>query len=230
MAGDHPSLIREGQQPVVDGSQDLPGVAPGQIGSSNRTGKESVTGNQQILLGKVQTDAPLRVAWSMKNVSEVVGDAYHHAFFGARVGWSDVGRDHSQPARLHVHHLQQRQIVFIQQNGGSGRLLKLDRSTYMIDMRMGDDDLPESEAVLCQAQQDIGYIVAWVDHHGFAHRLVAHNGAVALQRADGEGFENHELIVGEAASGVQMASQEMLAGLPGRTKRWPHEKNGRNGT
>ena len=63
--------------------------------------------------------------------------------------------------------------------------------------------------MLCQPGQNLGYIVAWVDDHGLTGRFIAYDGAVALQRPDGKGFEDHDSIVREAARGVQMASQRI---------------------
>jgi hypothetical protein len=65
----------------------------------------------------------------------------------------------------------------------------------MVDVGVGDDDLFDLQVVLADEGENILNVVAGVDHHGFVSSLVANNGAVALQRADGENFVDHGLIV-----------------------------------
>ena len=66
-----------------------------------------------------------------------------HSLFRAGVGGSDLRRLDAQPSRLHVHHLQQRKVILIQQNRSARRPLELYCASNVIDMRMGHHDLPE---------------------------------------------------------------------------------------
>jgi len=61
----------------------------------------------------------------------------------------------------------------------------------VVDMRVGDEDLFDLEAELGQAALNAGDLVAGIDHDGFARGFIAKQGAVALQRADREGLEDH---------------------------------------
>jgi len=65
----------------------------------------------------------------------------------------------------------------------------------VVDVGVGDEDLLELEAECVEAASDAVDVVAGVDDDGFASFLVAQDGAVALKRADGEGFEDHEFIL-----------------------------------
>jgi hypothetical protein len=66
----------------------------------------------------------------------------------------------------------------------------------MVDVGMGDEDLPQFEAKLAQPSVNAGDLVPGIDHDCFACGLVAEKSAVALQRADGEGLEDHAFILG----------------------------------
>ena len=65
----------------------------------------------------------------------------------------------------------------------------------MVDVGVGDEDLLEGETEGGEAAMDAADFVAGIDDDGFAGGLVGKDGAVALQRADGKGLENHEFIV-----------------------------------
>ena len=65
----------------------------------------------------------------------------------------------------------------------------------MVDVGVGDEDLLELEAKSGEAAVDAADLVAGIDDDGFACGFVAKEGAVALQRADGKGLENHEFIL-----------------------------------
>ena len=61
----------------------------------------------------------------------------------------------------------------------------------MIDVGVGDEDLFESERVFGEEREDAGDVVARVNDDSFAGVLVAEDGAIALEWADGDGFEDH---------------------------------------
>jgi hypothetical protein len=58
-------------------------------------------------------------------------------------------------------------------------------------MGVGDDDLPDGEAVLFESGHNAGDVAAGIDHDGLARDLVTEDGAVALERADDEDFVDH---------------------------------------
>jgi hypothetical protein len=61
----------------------------------------------------------------------------------------------------------------------------------MVDVSVCNKNLLEFEAELGEATGDSPNLVAGVDDNRFMGLLVAQDSAVALQRADGEGFEDH---------------------------------------
>ncbi|MNI90342.1 hypothetical protein D3C73_1478550 [compost metagenome] len=58
----------------------------------------------------------------------------------------------------------------------------------MIEVRMGVDDAHQGQAVGLQAGEDLVRVTTRVDDDGLFGKRVADQGAVALQRPDGEGF------------------------------------------
>ena len=101
------------------------------------------------------------------------------------------GERHADPCGLLVEHFQQSIIILVQQDGSAGGGAKLHGSADVVDVRVGDDDLFDLQVVLANEGENILNVVAGVDDHGFARGLVADDGAVALQRADGEDFVDH---------------------------------------
>jgi hypothetical protein len=79
------------------------------------------------------------------------------------------------------------------ENGRSGELFEAVGSGDVVDVGVGDDDLLEGEVVLFKQGDDAGDLVAGIDDDGFVGGLVAEDGAVALEQADGEDFVDHVL-------------------------------------
>ena len=79
----------------------------------------------------------------------------------------------------------------VNQNGGSGDLFEAVGSGDVIDVGVGDDDLLDGEVVFGQEGQDAGDVVAGIDDDGLTGALVAENGTVALEGANGEDFVDH---------------------------------------
>jgi hypothetical protein len=69
--------------------------------------------------------------------------------------------------------------------------LEQQRATDVIDVRMGDDDLCQGEAMLRQPSENFGNVLPGVDDHGLAGGLIAEDGAVAAEHPDREGFKDH---------------------------------------
>jgi hypothetical protein len=65
----------------------------------------------------------------------------------------------------------------------------------VVDVGVGDDDLSYLKVMFANQSQNGFDFVAGIDDHGFAGGFVADDGAVALQRADGEDFVDHGFIV-----------------------------------
>src|SRR5260370_30810015 len=58
----HNSVIRQGQNAVVQGAHDLLKRSSGEIGASDAAAEQVVAGDQKFFRGKIQPDAALRVA------------------------------------------------------------------------------------------------------------------------------------------------------------------------
>jgi hypothetical protein len=64
----------------------------------------------------------------------------------------------------------------------------------VVDVGVGDEDLFDGEGVLVEKSENARDVVAGVDDDGFACDFVTEDRAVALEGADGEGFEDHGLL------------------------------------
>ena len=66
----------------------------------------------------------------------------------------------------------------------------------MVQVRMGMDDTDQLQTVSIKARDNLLMVAARVDNDGLLGNRVADQGAVALQRADGEGFADQCGICG----------------------------------
>jgi len=191
VAWDYVRFVGEGEKAVVEGAEDLVRVAAGQVGAADGSGEKRVSGEEQVFRREVEADAAFGVAWGAEDTRGVAGDPDCGAVFEGAVGGKDLRRGDAEPGGLLVHYGELGKVVLVQKNGCAGGFFQAGRAADMVDVPVGDDDLFEGEIVVGQAREDLGYVVAGVDDHGFAGGLVAEDGAVALEGADGEGFADH---------------------------------------
>ena len=106
------------------------------------------------------------------------------------VGSFDGGGGDAEPVGL-MSIILTRGSRLVVEDGGAGELLEAVGSGDVVDVGVGDDDLLDGERVSGEEGEDAGDVVAGVDDDGFAGGLVAEDGAVALEGADGEDFVDH---------------------------------------
>ncbi len=141
--------------------------------------------------GNVEADAAFGVAWGMDDGAGEAGHGDEFAVLEVVVGGRDGGRGDAEPAGLNVHHFDQREIVLVVEDGSAGELLEAMGARDVVDVRVGDDDFFDGEAVGGEDGDDARNVVAWVNDNGFVGGLVSKDGAVALQRTDGEDLVDH---------------------------------------
>ena len=137
--------------------------------------------------GGVEDDAGETLLTALQRRSD--GDEF--AVFEGVVGVGDYGYGDAEPAGLNVHHFDQGQVVLVVEDGSAGELFEAVGAGDVVDVGVGDDDLLDGEGVPGEKGEDAGEVVAGIDDDGFAGGLVAEDGAVALEGADGRGFEDH---------------------------------------
>jgi hypothetical protein len=193
----HSGCIRQHQQTIAQGAQNLASIASGKIGSADRSGKQRIPGQQQAVFGEEETDAAGRVSWSVYYFRLQGGEAHGQAIVGTGIRGHDFGRGNTEPTGLYLHCTQQTQILLVEKHRRPGRLLEQCRSAYVIDVSMSDNDLAQVEAMFLQPGKYLWNVVSGIDDYGFMGDLVAQDGAVTVQRAYGKTFEDHALILGD---------------------------------
>ena len=143
------------------------------------------------MTGDVEADAAFGVARGVDDGAGEAGDGDELAVLEVVVGCGDGGGGDAKPAGLNVHHLDQREIVLVVEDGGAGELLEAMGSCDVVDVGVGDDDLFDRESVFSKDCHDARNVVAWVDDDGFVGVFISKDGAVALQRTDGEDLVDH---------------------------------------
>jgi hypothetical protein len=148
-----------------------------------------------MLRGEEEADATRCVSWSVNHFSRQGGEANGQAVVGAGVRRRYFGRGDTEPTGPHLHRPQQTEILLIEKHRRSGHLLKQGRSAYVVDVSVGDDNLPQGEAMLLQPGEDLRNVVSGIDDDGVMRSLIAQDGAIAAQRSDRKTFEDHVPIL-----------------------------------
>ena len=104
------------------------------------------------------------------------------------VGRCDLRRFHAHPCGLRLHHAQQRQIVFVQQNRRSRKPFQLKCAAHMIDVAVRNQNLLEFQAEFGDPAVDPPHFGAGIDDNGLASLFVPQQSAVAGQRPNGKGL------------------------------------------
>jgi hypothetical protein len=191
VAGDDRRVVWQGKKTLMDRTEKLAGVAAGQVGAADGAGEERVSGEEEGLGGDVETDAAFSVAGGVEDGAGEAGNGDELAVLEGVVGGGDGGGGDAEPAGLNVHHFDQGEIVLVVEDGSAGELLEAMGSGDVVDVGVGDDDFFDGEAVGGEDGDDVRNVIAWVNYDGFAGVLISKDGAVALQRTDGEDFVDH---------------------------------------
>ena len=152
---------------------------------------ERIAGHQQLERSKVQAHRPLGMAGGVQDLGGVVLQSHDLAIRQASVGRSHLRRMHPDPRRLRIHHFEQWQIVLVEINGRARQLLELQRPAHVVDMRVGYDDLLELEPQFGEPLMNARRLVTGIDDDGLPGLFIAQDGAVAGQRPDGKGLQDH---------------------------------------
>lgn len=175
---------------------DLVEIAPRQIGAANAAGKERVTRDEQLQRHKMEANGPLRVTGRVKDLGWVAFESDDLTIFQIRVWRRGFRRLHSEPGGLCFHHLQLRQVRFVQEDWRAGKTLELEGAADVVNVGVRDQNLLQLEPQLSQPAMNAADFVPGIDNNGFAGLFIAQNGAIARQRPDRKGLEDHGLIVG----------------------------------
>ena len=153
--------------------------------------------SRMSMRGQVKAEAALGVARRVQHIGTESADRNGIAVIvEAGVGLGNLRRGDAEPAGLQVHHAHQRQIELIVENRRAGDGFELLRPGDVVDVRVRDDDLFDREVVARKHGEDARNVAARIDDDGLARGLIAKDGAVALQQADGEGFADQRRLSG----------------------------------
>ncbi len=195
VAGYYECFVRQCENGSVKGLQDLLHGSAGQVGAADGAGEQGVAGDQDFLRRKVNADATFGVAGRVEDGGRMGASLDGVSGIDTLIDFNRAGRCHAHPGSLRVQHFEQGIIVLVEQNGRSGGSAQLHGSAHVIDVGMRDHDLLDLQVMLADDRQQAFDIVTGVDDHGFARGFVADDGAVALERPDGEDFVDHASIV-----------------------------------
>jgi len=125
MSRDDAGVVGQAQQAGLYRVDDLIKVSAGQIGPADASGEERIAGEDHFHRGEVKADGALGVAGSVDDLGRIVLKpdvaAVGEHFVGRRCLWSLD----AEPGCLRGHHLEQREITFVQVDWCSGEGLQL---------------------------------------------------------------------------------------------------------
>jgi hypothetical protein len=208
MAGDDYRFVGQRQHCVVQGAHNFLSIAAGEIGAANGSGEEGISRDQFLFRREVQADAAFGVAGGMQDLGGERSGGDRFSGSNAAIDFDFPGRRHADPGRLDIQHFEQGVVVLVEQDGCAGSGSEFHGSAHVIDVSVRDHDLLYLKIVFADDGEDVIDVVSWIDDHGLVSRLVADNGAIALQGADGKDFVDHAGIV---------ASYEQRSGCAGET-------------
>ena len=231
VTGEHAGCFGEGEEAVVDGAEDLLGVAAGEVGAADGVGEEGVSGEEEVVLGEVEAEAAGGVAGGVEDDCgearlpglrrgglgevRVAADADEAVVGGAQVGWGDVGGGDAEPAGLEVHDADHGEVELVVEDGSAGEGFETGCAGDVVDVGVGDHDLLDGEAMFPEQGEDTGDVVAGVDDDGFAGAFVTEDGAVAPERAYGKDFVDHRCVFGDASSKYRVSAISVVYQVSG---------------
>ncbi len=195
MTGNHSDVVREHQQSVMNGAKELFRVTTGQVRTTNGTGKERVPRKQQFFLRKIETAAPLRMSRRMECDSLDSVNRNRLSIGQSNVRGEHLWRRDAQPRCLYIHHLHEWKVVLVVQNRSACTSLQLLGSGNVVDMGMRNNNLLHRQAMPSKHRHNRRNIVSGIDNNRLTRRLVAQNGAVALEQPDRKNLVDHALRV-----------------------------------
>ena len=157
-------------------------VAAGEIGAPNGAAKESVTGNDFVLLGQVKAHAARRMAGGEQDAHLLAQAIERLAGGEATVDGEGFGLRDAGPLGLLRQHVIGGLIFGVHGDGGAEMTLELGDGTDVVNVGVGQQDLLDRKAF--QERQDSLELVARIDDDGAP--LPAQNGAIALENAQWE--------------------------------------------
>ena len=195
VAGDDAGLVWQREESAADRIHELRAISQPKIGAADVAGEERVASDECIEGSKEQADAAWGVTGRMDDLGGKAFEANQETVvetFIGRCGWRG---GYAEPIGLLVHDFEKRQVILVEENGCAGELLEFESAAHVVDVGVGDEDLLERAAEGLEAAVNAADVFSRVDDDGFASLLIAKNGAVALQRADGEGLKDHGSIL-----------------------------------
>lgn len=191
MTGNYDQAVGQRQQLVTDGRQDLPAVAAREIGAADGVAEQGVAGDEFVLRGRQQADAPLRMARGVEHLERMIGQPDLVAIPQRHIEVRLLGGLDAQPAGLYIQMRGQVQIALVHVDRSARAGVEAGGAADMIDVGVGDDDGGDPKLVAVQDLLNFGKVVPGVDDHGLTRRFIAEDGTIALQHPHRQDLVDH---------------------------------------
>ena len=194
MSRDDAERAGKREETLLDGLQDLRRRPPPEVRAADGPPEKCVTGKEHVTVvtGHLEAEAAGRVAGRVEDLELVFAARDAVAMHEEPV--DDAGGIQREAERLPLFEkvVIQRPIAFMQQDGGARDALEERRAAHVIEVRVGVHEGDRMKPAPGKRLEDAVGLVARVHDHRLLRVGVTHDGAVAAERAHGEGVDDEE--------------------------------------
>ena len=175
-------------------------VASRKVGPADRSGEQRVA-DEEVVAGlqlhpDLQADTAGAVARRVMRRGHALAKRDHLARHKEPVDWRlRFDLQSELPSHLNRSFVEE-QVVAMQVNGDVERALRRGDTRDMVDVTVGQEDVPNRERPLAGDVEQVGDLVAWIDEYGLAGVRACHQEAVLEERLDRARLDyDHEVIL-----------------------------------
>jgi len=199
MTGIHARIVAERKEHRADGRHERLVIAAGQIGPSDRAGKERVADEQIFsglsFLANLQTHAARAVTRRVIGTRFAVAERDRLPLGVEAVDPRQALDAQSEHRALLRGGLVEKEIVAMQVHGHVERTLRCGDAGHMIDMRVGQKNVPDVERLLLDERQQPVHFVSRIDQNGLACRGTRDDEAVLEEGTDRLRFNYDHFVI-----------------------------------
>lgn len=187
MTGDEAHLIAKGEEPLADGGDEVPVVAPGKVRSSDGTLEDDITHLRQPVRGGVEDHVTRRVARTMNDFQLNPAHLDQVPLIKPLIGGK--GRDwrEAEGSALAGQRIQQEGILPVRSEDGQVQMFSQEGGgTHMIKMSVGEQDFFQLNPRSRDQSEESVQITPWIDDCGPLGLITPEKGAILLVGRHGQ--------------------------------------------
>ena len=192
MSRNEHGVVAHGPQALDDAHDECVEIAAWKVSSADAPREQDITDERDLRIGIVEHHMARRVSRAVPDVQSAIADLDRLPVVQPLRRRERFNLGEPKHLRLLHQTVYPELIVGVRPDDWQAQVLGKGRSTSsVINVGVCDDDLFDLEVMFADQRENFFNVVAGVNHHRLAGLLVAHDGAIALQRADGKNLVDH---------------------------------------